>query len=217
MKKAYELRDRVSEREKFRLTAYYYGIVTGEIDKEMDVYGDWNRSYPHEVDPHINTGVDYQYLGQLDKAVAELQQAAKNDPNCALCLSDLSGYYLNLNRYDEAKTIIDQAAMKSPEYPGVHMTLYNLAFFRGDDAGMQREFTWSVTNRQVLDFAFFRESETAALQGYLRKARALRAEPLRPLTRADWRRRVPSGKQRKHCVMPFSVTVIWLAKTQLRL
>jgi tetratricopeptide (TPR) repeat protein len=117
--------------------------------------------------------VDYQYLGQLDKAVAELQQAAKNDPNCALCLSDLSGYYLSLNRFDEAKTIIDQAAIKSPEYPGVHMTLYNLAFFRGDDAGMQREFTWSVTNRQVLDFALFRESETEALQGHLTKAREL--------------------------------------------
>jgi eukaryotic-like serine/threonine-protein kinase len=53
------------------------------------------------------------------------------------------------------------------------MTLYNLAFFRGDDAGMQREFTWSVTNRQVLDFALFRESETEALQGHLTKAREL--------------------------------------------
>jgi eukaryotic-like serine/threonine-protein kinase len=173
MKKAYELRDRVSEREKFRLTAYYYGIVTGELDKEMGVYADWNRSYPHEADPHINTGVDYQYLGQLDKAVAELQQAAKNDPNCALCLSDLSSYYVNLNRFDEAKAIIDQAAIKSPGYPGVHMTLYSLAFLRGDDAGMQREFTWSVTNRQVLDFAFFRESETEALRGHLTKAREL--------------------------------------------
>jgi eukaryotic-like serine/threonine-protein kinase len=173
MKKAYELRDRVSEREKFRLTAYYYGIVTGELDKEMDVYGDWNRSYPHEVDPHINTGVDYQYLGRLDKAVAELQQAAKNDPNCALCLSDLSSYYLNLNRFDEAKAIIDQAAIKSPEYPGVHGMLYNLAFLRGDDAGMQREFAWSLTNRQALDFALFRESETEALQGHLIKARDL--------------------------------------------
>ena len=74
MEKAYELRDRVSEREKFRLTAYYYGIVTGELDKEMEVYRIWIQSYPREVDPHINTGVDYSLLGQPEKAVASCKE-----------------------------------------------------------------------------------------------------------------------------------------------
>jgi eukaryotic-like serine/threonine-protein kinase len=171
MNKAYELRDRVSEREKFRLSAYYFGIVTGEFDKEMEVYRTWSQSYPREVDPHLNTGVDYASLGQLEKAVAELQQASNLDPDCILCLSNLSSYYMSLERFDEAKSTIERAEVQHPDYGGVHDTLYDLAYHRGDTAEMARQFTWSVTNKKDLDFVFFREFETEASRGRLEKAR----------------------------------------------
>jgi serine/threonine protein kinase/tetratricopeptide (TPR) repeat protein len=171
MKKAYELRDRVSEREKFRLTAYYYGIVTGELEKEMETYRLWNQSYPREVDTHINTGVDYAFLGQPEKAVAELREASNLDPNCMLCLAGLSRYYMNLDRFDEAKAIIEQAQAKNPDYPGVHGILYEFAFHRGDTAEMARQLAWFVANRSDTDGALFRQSEVEALQGRLGKAR----------------------------------------------
>jgi eukaryotic-like serine/threonine-protein kinase len=170
MNKAYELRDRVSEREKFRLTAYYFGIVTGELDKELEVYRTWSRSYPRDVDPHLNTGVDNALLGQLEKAVAELQQASNLDPNCILCLSDLSSYYMFLDRFDEAKSTIERAEVQHPDYAGVHDVLYRLAYYRGDTAEMARQFTWSVTNKRDLDLAFCREWETEASRGRLKKA-----------------------------------------------
>jgi eukaryotic-like serine/threonine-protein kinase len=173
MKRAYELRDRASEREKFRLTAYYYGIVTGELDKEMEVYRVWSQSYPREVDPHINTGVDCALLGQPEKAVAELQEASDLDPNCVLCLTDLSSYYMNLNRFDEAKATVERAEAQNPNYAGVHDILYRLAFHRGDTAEMTRQLTWSVTNRKDLDLALFREFDTQARLGRLGKAREL--------------------------------------------
>jgi serine/threonine protein kinase/tetratricopeptide (TPR) repeat protein len=171
MNKAYELRDRVSEREKFRLAAYYFGIVTGELDKEIEVYRTWSQSYPREVDPHLNTGVDYASLGQLEKAIAELQQASNLDPNCILCLSDLSSYYMFLDRFDEAKSTIERAEVQHPDYAGVHDVLYHLAYHRGDTAEMARQFAWSVTNKKDLDLAFFREFETEASRGRLGKAR----------------------------------------------
>jgi serine/threonine protein kinase/tetratricopeptide (TPR) repeat protein len=171
MNKAYELRNRVSEREKFRLTAYYFGIVTGELDKEMEVYRTWSQSYPRDADPHLNTGVDYSSLGQLEKAVEELQQASDLDPDCILCLSNLSSYYMALERFDEAKSTIERAEAKHSDYAGVHDTLYDLAYHRGDSAEMARQFTWSVTNKKDLDFVFFREFETEASRGRLEKAR----------------------------------------------
>ena len=173
MKKAYELRDRVSEREKFRLTAYYYGVVTGELDKEMEVYRIWSQNYPREIDPHINTGVDYAILGQPEKAVAELQQASHLDPNCILCLVDLSTYYIWLDRFDEAQSTNLRAAAQNPDYGGVHDVLYQLAFHRGDTAEMARQFTWSVTNKKDVEFVHLRESETQARLGHLGKAREL--------------------------------------------
>jgi serine/threonine protein kinase/tetratricopeptide (TPR) repeat protein len=171
MKKAYELRDRVSEREKFRLTAYYYGIVTGELDKEIEVYRVWNQSYPREVDPHINTGVDYSILGQPEKAVADLQEASNIDPHCILCLTDLSAYYLRLDRFDEAQSTIRQAEVQNPDYAGVHDVLYSLAFIRGDNTEMARSLAWSITNRKDLDAALFRESQSEARLGRLKSAR----------------------------------------------
>jgi eukaryotic-like serine/threonine-protein kinase len=171
MKKAYELRDRVSEREKFRLTAYYYGIVTGELDKEMEVYRVWSQSYPREVDPHINTGVDCALLGQPDKAVAELQKASNLDPDCMLCLSDLSVYYMMADRFDEAKATIGRAEAQNPDYSGVHDVLYTLAFHRGDNTEMARQLAWSVSHPTQADFALFRQSDTEARLGRLGKAR----------------------------------------------
>src|ERR1700730_7171893 len=59
LKKAYALRDRVSEREKFHITADYYAFATGELEKEAQTYGLWMQSYPRDVIPHINLGFNY--------------------------------------------------------------------------------------------------------------------------------------------------------------
>ena len=76
IKKAYELRDRVSEREKYRISAFYYQYVTGELEKASQVYELWAKSYPQDSCPHANLGYIYGALGQYDKALAENQEVA---------------------------------------------------------------------------------------------------------------------------------------------
>ena len=46
LRKAYDLRERVSEREKLRISANYYYVVTGELEKEAQTYQLWVQSYP---------------------------------------------------------------------------------------------------------------------------------------------------------------------------
>jgi eukaryotic-like serine/threonine-protein kinase len=75
LKKAYALRDRVSEREKFHITADYYAFATGELEKEAQTYVLWMQSYPRDFIPHANLGDNSKALGQYDKAVAETQEA----------------------------------------------------------------------------------------------------------------------------------------------
>ncbi len=73
--KAYELRDRVSERERYRISTTYYHAVTGDLEKATKEYELWSKSYPRDSTPPLNLGVIYQQLGQYDKAVVETKES----------------------------------------------------------------------------------------------------------------------------------------------
>ena len=72
-RKAYDLRDRVSERERYRISALYFEKVTAEVEKATEAYELWAKSYPRDMVPHTNLGVLYSGLGQYDKAIAETE------------------------------------------------------------------------------------------------------------------------------------------------
>ena len=69
LQKAYDLRDKVSEREKFRISSSYYLLVTGELEKAIETYELWAQTYPRNSEPSGNLGVDYTYLGQYEKGI----------------------------------------------------------------------------------------------------------------------------------------------------
>lgn len=83
-KKAFDLRERVSEREKYRISAFYYGFVTGELDKENQAYEVWKQSYPRDFLPFVNMGDTYMRLGQWEKALRETQDGIRLEPNSAV-------------------------------------------------------------------------------------------------------------------------------------
>jgi eukaryotic-like serine/threonine-protein kinase len=82
-KKAYDLRDRVSERERYRISALYFQNVTSEVEKTTEAYELWAKSYPRDFVPHTNLGVLYDELGQFDKAIAETEAAQRLEPTRA--------------------------------------------------------------------------------------------------------------------------------------
>jgi tetratricopeptide (TPR) repeat protein len=81
LKRAFELRERVSEREKFLISSHYYVGVTGELEKANQQFELWVHDYPRDGEAHGNLGVNYSALGQYDKAVAEDEEAFRLDPN----------------------------------------------------------------------------------------------------------------------------------------
>jgi len=86
LRKAYELRERVSEKERLRISAYYYGLVTGELEKEAQTYQLWIQSYPQDPIPHGNLGANFSALGQYDKSLVETQEAKRLEPNSGTVL-----------------------------------------------------------------------------------------------------------------------------------
>ena len=108
IKKAYDLRDRVSEREKYRISALYYQSVTGELEQATQVYELWAKSYPQDMVPPGNLGYIYSMLGQYEKGLAATEESQRLAPD-ATGYANLADSYLDLNRFDDVQKTIEEA------------------------------------------------------------------------------------------------------------
>jgi len=170
IKKAYELRDGVSEREKYRISALYYQNVTGELEQSTPVYELWGKSYPKDVVPPGNLAVMYAYLGQIEKSLAATEESQRLAPD-ATGYSNLAGAYLALNRIDDAQNTIAEAQKRNLAGDFLHLGIYQLAFYKNDVAEMERQITWAAGKPGTEDFLLSSQSDTEAYYGHLTKAR----------------------------------------------
>ena len=81
LKKAFELRQHLSEREKLYVQAHYYVDSTGEIEKAIETYQLWTQIYSHDWIPFNNLSNEYNRIGEMEKAVEAGQQALRLNPN----------------------------------------------------------------------------------------------------------------------------------------
>jgi serine/threonine protein kinase/tetratricopeptide (TPR) repeat protein len=170
--KAFDLRDRVSERERLYISAGYYDNVTGELDKYLETLELWKPTYPRDASPHNNLAVKYNELGQFEKAIEPAREAIRLNPSSASGYSILAAAFVGLNRFDEAREIIGQAQAQGLDTTPMRRLLYRIAFMKGDATAMQQQVDWlgSKTDDYL---AQGWQSETAAFSGQLRKAKEL--------------------------------------------
>ncbi len=171
IKKAYDLRDRVSERERLRISADYYAFVTGELEKEAETYQLWIQSYPRDSVPHLNLGANYAALGQWEKSIAETREAINLEPNNVIGHTNLIGADLVLNRFDEAKATIEQAKARNLQGGQLPLVTYYLAFIQQDNAAMAGQLAWGAGKPGDEDPLLSAQSDTEAYYGRLTKAR----------------------------------------------
>jgi tetratricopeptide (TPR) repeat protein len=132
LKKAYELRDRASEREKFYIQSHYYDTVENDPVKTLGVYREWMQTYPRDTIPRDNTALLYSIIGQPDKAVEAASESLRIDPNDRYGYANLASSYEGLGRFDEAKGVADQAVERKLDSLPIHFVLADLAYIRGD-------------------------------------------------------------------------------------
>jgi eukaryotic-like serine/threonine-protein kinase len=185
LNKAYELKDRVSEREKFHITADYYRFTTGELEKEAQTYVLWIQSYPRDVSPHINLGANSAILGQYEKAVAQSQEGLRLDPNNIIGYGNLGQYLLAINRLDDTKATLDQALAKKVDGGYLRLIMYELAFFRGNSAQMDQQVAWVAGKPGDEDVLLSAQSDTEAYYGRLTRARDFSRRARDSAVRAD--------------------------------
>jgi eukaryotic-like serine/threonine-protein kinase len=172
--KAYDLRDRASELERFYIESHYYENVLGDEQKAIQVYEQWAQTYPRDSIPPNNLAVAYAILGQTDKSLANALQAQKLDPDDALTNLAVTSSYLNLERYDEAKATINRAVAKKIDIDPLHVVSYELGFLQNDSAAMARDLDFLSKNGPWgVSTGLNMQSFTEAYAGHLEKAQSL--------------------------------------------
>jgi eukaryotic-like serine/threonine-protein kinase len=183
-RKAYDLRDRVSERERYRISALYFQYATGEVEKATEAYELWAKSYPRDMVPHTNLGVLYSSLGQYDKAIAEIEAKQRLEPTIN-GYGNLAGLYITVNRLKDARQTLQEAQQKSFDGFIIRAELYSLAFLSGDMAEMEREVAWAAGRPGEEDLMLNLHADTQAYYGRLEKARDLARRASDSAVRSD--------------------------------
>jgi len=172
LQKAYDLRDKVSEREKFRISSSYYLLVTGELEKAIQTYELWAQTYPRNSEPFGNLGVDYTYLGQYEKGITASLEDLRLNPGSAAAFTNLVGLYPAVNNLDEARAKYEQAVAHKVDNPFLHGNRYGAAFLENDAAEMQRQVD-AAMGKPGEDVLLSFASDTEAFYGRLGGARRL--------------------------------------------
>ena len=149
--KAFALRNRVSEREKFVIAARYYNHVTGELPKAIETYQLWTQAYPRDAGARANLGTLYGASGQYEKSIAETQEAIQLAPNAGANYSNLLLAQGALDRFDDARNTFNLATAKMIEDPILRVNWFGVAFVLGDTTEMQKQMAWSAAKPQGED------------------------------------------------------------------
>ena len=171
--KAYELREHVSQREKFYIESHYYQFVTGDPEKARHAYEVWAETYPGELAPRTNLAVIYSNLGKFQKSTERAKEALSIAPGDTQNYANLVNAYISLDQPNQAKAVAEEAFRKNLDSPFLRLYLYDLVFLQSDVAGMQQQLAWSSGVPGVEDSFLDHQASTAAYVGQLDKARGL--------------------------------------------
>jgi eukaryotic-like serine/threonine-protein kinase len=183
--RAYQLRERVSEREKFYIDSYYRDLVVGDLDKAAEIYQVWAEVYPRDEKPVGNLGLLYGYTGQHEKALSQAREALRLQPASGLRYANLVQDYVRLGRLQEARATAVEAQAKKLDSPYLHFYLYQLAFLQNDEAGRAQQVAWAAGKSGVEDMLLAAEADTAASAGQLRKSREFSQQAILSAERAE--------------------------------
>jgi eukaryotic-like serine/threonine-protein kinase len=154
--KAFDLRDRTTDRDRFYIIANYYTFATGEINRAIEDYEFWRSMYPRDPALLNNLAADYLEVGEPSKAVEAAQSAVRLDPANKFLLATLIDAYAANGNYAQAKSLCDDPAQENSTHLGIHEACFHAEFGQNDEAAMQRQLQWAHGNpeeHRLLDAA----------------------------------------------------------------
>jgi tetratricopeptide (TPR) repeat protein len=183
IRKAYDLREKVSERERFWIEGNYYWSATGELEKEAQGKVLWQQTYPRDDLAYVSLGAVSAALGNWEEALEAWREALRLDPSSLLNYGNLGYAYITFNRLDEAEAVDKQAEERKLE--NVLGGRYLLAFLKGDRAQMAHLVSAAMGKPGTEDRFLATQADTEGWYGKLRNAHELTARAMDSAQRND--------------------------------
>ena len=184
-RKAYELREKVSERERVLIEGMYYFVATGELEKAAQTYELWQQTYPRDDLSYVDLGYVSAVLGNWEKALEEWRAALPLEPNVGVTYYLVGLAYMSLNRLDEAEAMYKQAEERKLESEILFQNRYWLAFLKGDAAQMAQLVSAATGKPGAEDLLLAAQADTEGWYGKLKNAHELTGRAMDSARRND--------------------------------
>jgi tetratricopeptide (TPR) repeat protein len=150
--RAFELRERATDAERFFITATYHRQVTGNLPLALQAFDLWAQTYPRTFNYHgLASGFVIKGQGRYEECIARAAKAEAADPQSPFGYGNEAACYMYLDRLDEAAKSLQRAADRKISGPTLFNVEFDLAFMRGDDAAMERVFAAAKGGPQEAD------------------------------------------------------------------
>lgn len=187
--KAFELVDRVSERERFLIRSSYFGGVTGQWEKQIEELEAWKHVYPRDWEPLNLLASKYTVVGPFERAVTEGNQAIGINSRDFRAYVNVGVAFIQLNRFEEAKERLRKAQELKPESTNMHMRLYQIAFVQNDAATMKEQIDWATGYGRSED-ALNWQARVAGFLGQLARADELNDRVIGMIRKSDEKKEI---------------------------
>jgi tetratricopeptide (TPR) repeat protein len=184
-RKAYALREKVSEGERFFIESNYYEVATGELEKGAQTDELWEETYPRDAGAYENLGFVSSTLGNWEKALEECRESLRLDPNNAANYALIGLAYTAVNRLDEAEAVFKQAEERKLESEFLLQYRYWLAFVKGDAAQMAQLLSAAMGKPGSEDLLLAMHADTEGWYGKLKNAHELTGRAMDSAQRND--------------------------------
>jgi tetratricopeptide (TPR) repeat protein len=172
-RKAFALREHVSQRERYFIESRYYHFVTGELDKALAVYEDWQRDFPHDSVPLTGCGMVHAAFGDYEATIADCQEALRRNPSLAYNYTNLAEAFLNLDRWQEARATLHDMQRRNLQEIDQYLIEYQLAFLEGNTVEMEHQASLATGKPGAAEILLLFQAQTEAGRGRLDEARRL--------------------------------------------
>ena len=169
VRKAYELREKLSEHERLSIEATYYLYVTGELEKAAQTYERWQQIYPRDYLPYTDLSFIYGNLGNFEEASKKEREAIRVEPDDEINYSNLGNDYVALNRLEDAEAVYTQAEERKLQGESLLQVRYLLAFLKGDTVQMAQLVSAAMGKPGTEDLLLNVQADTEAWYGKMEK------------------------------------------------
>lgn len=187
LKRAFDLRDRASEREKLKIEAGYYSSVTGQLDLATEAYRKTVTDYPGDIAAFNNLGIVLAEQGRYDEAAEITRQGLQKAPEEITLDENLVEYLLASQNFDEVRQVIKEAQPRKPDNYIFPAASYILGFLGSNPQTMSQQEEWFARTPNYENFGLALAANTAAYGGQLKQARTMTQKAVESAISADTR------------------------------